>query len=198
MIKLLLTFKGKTLDEFLLPDDKEIVIGSDPDCTLPIESLAIEPRHICITPQDNVFALEDISHSAGMFVNNNKIKHHELKNGDMIRIGKHVLKFFHEESKKGFDAMPQEKIMHATTMGWLQIMSGSQLGKTIQLSGAVTNISKSAAIARRNDGYYITPLQQDDLPHVGGEVVTQKSRLLNDGDILEISTTKMQFYLTGK
>ncbi|MDH5594917.1 MAG: FHA domain-containing protein [Gammaproteobacteria bacterium] len=196
MIKLLLSFKGKTLDEFLLSDSEEIIIGQDPACTLQVESLAIDPRHARITPEDDKFILEDISATSGIFVNNNKVTRHELKNGDMFRLGKHVFKFSHEESKKGFDAMPTGKILHQKTKGWIQIMSGSNLGKTIQLEGAVTNISKSAAIARRHDGYYLTPLQGEKPPEIAGKPVNNESALLTDGDMITVGDIKLQFYLT--
>lgn len=196
MIRLLLSFKGKTLDEFLLPDNEEIIIGQDSSCTLPVESLAIEPRHACIKPEGDKFILEDISESGGVFVNNNKTSRHELNNGDMFRLGKHTFTFSHEQSKKGFDAMPTEKVLHPTTMGWIQIMNGTNLGKTIQLEGAVTNIGKSAAIARRHDGYYLTPLQGKTAPEVAGEAVNETSKLLNDGDMINIGDIKLQFYLT--
>lgn len=196
MIKLLLSFKGKTLDEFLLPDDKAIIIGQDASCTLPVESLAIEPQHARITPEGDKFVLEDISGSSGVFVNNNKTSRHELNNGDMFRLGKHVFTFNHEESKTGFDAMPTGKILHAATMGWVQIMNGANLGKTIQLEGAVTNIGKSAAIARRHDAFYLTPLDGEMPPEVDGQAVNEASKELHDGDIITVGDTKLQFYLT--
>ena len=196
MIKLLLSFKGKTLDEFLLPDDEEIIIGQDPSCTLPVESLAIEPQHASINPEGDKFILKDISETSGVFINNNKTARHELNNGDMFRLGKHVFKFTHEQTKSGFDSMPTEKVLHPTTKGWVQIMNGTNLGKTIQLEGAVTNIGKFAAIARRSDGYYLTPLQRENPPEVAGETVNEASKLLADGDVINIGDIKLQFYLT--
>ena len=196
MIKLLLSFKGKTLDEFLLPDNEEIIIGQDTSCTLPVESLAIEPQHASIRPEGDKFILEDISKSTGVFVNNNKTSRHELNNGDMFRLGKHTFTFSHEQSKKGFDAMPTEKVLHPTTKGWIQIMNGANLGKTILLEGTVTNIDKTAAIARRHDGYYLTPLQGEIPPEVEGEIINEASKLLNDGDMINIGNIQLQFYLT--
>ena len=196
MIKLLLSFKGKTLDEFLFSDNEEIIIGQDPACTLPVESLAIEPQHARIKQEGDKFIIEDISMSSGVFVNNNKTARHELMNGDQFRLGKHVFKFTHDDVKSGFDSMPSGKVLHAATKGWVQIMSGSALGKTIQLEGAVTNIGKSAAIARRHDGYYLTPLQGQTPPKIAEKTIEGSSKLLNDGDTITIGDIKLQFYLT--
>ena len=83
--------------------------------------------------------------------------------------------------------------------GFLQIMSGANLGKTMSLNRAMTNLGKpgvaTAVIAKRNEGYYLSHLEGKKSPLVGDISIGDKTEKLHDGDIITIGNIKMQFYL---
>lgn len=213
MSKLTLSFKGRVLK--VIPVMRgSMLIGSDPSCTIHIDSLALQPQHARIDTEGNVSQLFDLGSEEGTYVNNEKISQHVLKNDDLIRIGKHTMTYTYEELAEMPEVPPpmpevsEEPVVEdddSLTMelevrqGFLQIMSGSNLGKTMSLKRAMTNLGKpgvaTAIIAKRNEGYYLSHLEGKQPPTIGNRPVGEKPEKLNDGDIIQIGNVKMQFYL---
>lgn len=213
MSKLTLSFKGRVLKVFpVLQGD--MYIGSDPKCTIHIDSLAIQPRHARLHTEGSASALFDLDSPDGTFVNQQRIgAEHALKDGETIRIGKHTLAFsFEEVLESEIEAQtvtppvspPAAETAETTAavgehrQAWLQIMSGQNLGKTLSLHRAMTNLGKpgvvTAVIARRSDGYFLSHLQGSHPTLVDDQPIGDKVRKLEDGNIIQIGNIKMQFY----
>jgi pSer/pThr/pTyr-binding forkhead associated (FHA) protein len=84
----------------------------------------------------------------------------------------------------------------------LQVLSGSNVGKEMDLTKTVTTLGKPgvlvAAIARRPLGYFITHIEGLRPPAVGGrKLETNKPYALMDHDIIDLGGVKMAFYLKG-
>lgn len=83
-------------------------------------------------------------------------------------------------------------------LGWLQIMSGTGMGKTFKLKASLTDLGKlgmgPALISKRNHGYFITNLDEDVTISVDSRIVDAESTPLNNGDIIEVGDVMMQFY----
>ncbi len=221
MSKLTLTFKGRVLKMFPVLQGK-MLVGQSPECTIHIDSLALEPRHAEIeTSVDHKSILRDLGSETGTFVNQDRITEHVLKDGDLIRIGKHTLSYAFDaaatlaqaeepseapvsEATDAVNTAASEDIAEEIEAGdglrtaWLQILSGQNLGKTLSLSRSITNLGKpgvaTAVIARRNDGYFISHLEGTVVPQIGDQEIGEDSRKLDDGDLIQIGNIKMQFY----
>ena len=220
MSKLTLSFKNKVLKIFPLQHGT-MEIGSNPLCPIHIDSLAVEDKHARIETTGNESVLYDSGSKDGTFINQQRIKEHKLKDGDMIRVGKHTLTYKYEEvvsyidsneSSTSIDVHPiadaQDetppsaeaggKIQHGQK-GWLQILNGQNLGKTLSLNKSMTNIGKpgvaTAVITRRQDGYFISHLEGKRSPKVSGEPIHDRSIKLIDGATITIGNIDMQFYL---
>jgi pSer/pThr/pTyr-binding forkhead associated (FHA) protein len=188
-----------------------MLIGSDPACTIHIDSLALQEQHARIDTEEHTSRIIDLGSEEGTFVNQNKIAEHPLKDGDLIRVGKHTLTYTYEELAETEAPLPlpevEEEVVEEdeatleleTRHGFLQIMSGANLGKTMSLNRAMTNLGKpgvaTAIIAKRNEGYYISHLEGKKSPTIGNTPIGDKTEKLNDGDIIQIGNIKMQFYL---
>lgn len=85
------------------------------------------------------------------------------------------------------------------TQGWLQIMNGANLGKTMSLNKSMTNLGKpgvsTAVITKRPDGYFISQLEGEHPLLIKNEKLGSSSQQLIDGDTIQIGNIKMQFYL---
>ncbi len=194
----------------------EMVIGSDPQCTIHIDSLAVQAQHAVAITHGDTTLLRDLGSTDGTFVNNKRIEgDHELKDNDLIRVGKHNLSYAHEagvllnsaEDQQDFEAQdPEEEedeedrtITRKRLTGSLQFMSGSNLGRTVSLNRNLTNIGKAgyqlAVITRRADGYYITHLEGKLPTLVNKEELGDNPRPLDDGDMIIMGNVKMQFFL---
>ena len=93
----------------------------------------------------------------------------------------------------------------------VQYISGSLMGKVVELKSSLTSIGKgdsckikvkgllvgkqAAVITRRPTGYHITYLEGMSKLRVNGEVVSSAPRVLKDGDIIELSDTKLEFFI---
>lgn len=75
-------------------------IGRAQDNEIIIEDEAVSGYHALITmekselkDEENTYRIEDLQSTNNTFVNNKEISRHELKDGDIIRIGRIRLKF---------------------------------------------------------------------------------------------------------
>lgn len=211
MPTLTLAFKGNTLQVIPLHDGL-MTIGREPSCDIHIDSLAISPQHARLLLRDGECTLQNIA-GEETFINHQPVNEQVLQNNDLIRIGKHTLRY-----TSTAEALPEidhsianttvEPVIESThtpppvisnSEGCLQVLNGSKLGKTIKLRSGMTDLGKAGIapvlISLRRDGYYIANLGEDDNLHVGDESIGAKSWPLKDGDMIQIDKLKLQFHL---
>lgn len=226
MSKLTLSFKGQVL-KFFPVNSGTMLVGSDPSCDIHIDSLAVDPQHLQIDTEQQTSRIKSLSQETGTFINQQKIDTHQLQDGDSIQVGKHTLSYSFEEVPEEdmlqainasaddiqvqtgqHDAIqiPEELTQEEDPAsapakkldGWLQIMSGQNLGKTLSLHRSMTNLGKpglaTAVIAHRENGYFISQLE-GKLPLQINSQPTDQPTKLNPDDIIQIGNVKMQFYL---
>ncbi|MBF8269891.1 MAG: FHA protein [Gammaproteobacteria bacterium] len=110
MAKLVLSLNGVMQGEYQLEKER-ITIGRKPDNDIPIDNLAVSGKHaLIITILDDSF-LEDLGSTNGSYVNGKLIKKHALKNGDVIAIGKHELKYVNEHATADDDEFEKTMII---------------------------------------------------------------------------------------
>lgn len=92
MNKLLITLNNTLVSEYKL--ENEITsIGRKSDNDIHIDNPAVSGKHARILFMGGEAFLEDLDSTNGTFVNSEKVSKHLLKNGDLISIGSHQLKF---------------------------------------------------------------------------------------------------------
>jgi pSer/pThr/pTyr-binding forkhead associated (FHA) protein len=110
MAKLVLSLNGVVQGEYQL-DKERITVGRKPDNDIQIDNLAVSGKHaLIITILDDSF-LEDLGSTNGTYVNGKLIKKHALKNGDVIAIGKHELKYINEHATADDDEFEKTMII---------------------------------------------------------------------------------------
>ncbi len=209
MPKLTLTFKGRVMDVFHL-EDAITRIGRDPDCAISIDSLAIAPHQVTISTQQNGYLLEAQDDEFPVLVNHERTEKTSLYHGDVIQIGKHTLTFSEDAMELGnlIDGpFPETQPVECpdgddeedpTSQGILQIVNGEHFGRIIPLKRNMTRIGHTggdcAMIARREEGYFISFLEGDHPPVINNQRMGEHAQLLNDGDLIEVGGTQMQFH----
>jgi len=194
MAKLTLSFKDRKLKVFALQSG-DCLIGRESDCAIPIDSLAIEPHHARVRPVGEGFIVEPLGDTTRVLINEQTITEaHPLKEGDQIQIGKHTLRFSEES-----DAIGQSSVVtKIPTVGWIQIQSGSHLGRTIRLNKAFTRIGKPdvdlSVIAHRDQGYYLSHLHGDNTPQINHQDIGEESYQLQNEDQITVGELKLQFF----
>ncbi len=97
MAKLVLSLNGAVQGEFILNKER-MSIGRKPDNDIQIDNLAVSGKHaLIITILDDSF-LEDLGSTNGTYVNGKLIKKHALRDGDVVGVGKHELKYVNEHA----------------------------------------------------------------------------------------------------
>ncbi|MEJ2115316.1 MAG: FHA domain-containing protein [Gammaproteobacteria bacterium] len=90
--KLIISLDEKIVDE--VPIEKEIIsIGRKTDNDLCLDNLSISGYHSQISSVLDDCFVEDLNSTNGTFVNSKIIKKHALKDGDIIDVGNHRIKY---------------------------------------------------------------------------------------------------------
>jgi pSer/pThr/pTyr-binding forkhead associated (FHA) protein len=86
----------------------------------------------------------------------------------------------------------------ATATGFIQILTGANAGKELELTKNLTTLGKPgvqvAVITRRPHGYFITHVEGTDFPVVNGTVLDAHPHELKDHDVIELAGVKMEFF----
>lgn len=113
--KLIISLEDKVVEE--IPIEKEIItIGRRTDNDLCLDNLAISGYHSQISSVLDDCFLEDLGSTNGTFVNSKIVKKHALKDGDIIDIGNHRIKYInHLASNSANSEFEKTLIMTATS-----------------------------------------------------------------------------------
>ena len=91
------------------------------------------------------------------------------------------------------------KIDSSITMGKIQVLNGSSVGRELILNKALTTIGEMgiqvAVITKRPHGYFLTHVEGKIFPSVNGSSIGAQSFELSDHDVIELESVKMEFYL---
>jgi len=199
-----------------------LTIGRKADNTLVIEDPAVSGHHARIVKVQAVFFLEDLKSTNGTAINGMPITRHQLRDADVIAIGRHRLVFQENATSstaaapfvdldqttvlRGTDRTPDEPTLTAKVLiiaGKTDRVEysltkqvnviGSQDGAVIRLTGWFAPKS-AATIARRGHSYSISPSQgTKSLLVNGSDVVGQQD--LKDGDQIKVAGVKLTFCL---
>jgi hypothetical protein len=80
----------------------------------------------------------------------------------------------------------------------IQILSGANAGKEMELTKALTTLGKPgvqvAVITKRPQGYFITHVEGATFPILNGKLLDAQAHPLGDHDIVELAGVKMEFF----
>jgi len=89
----------------------------------------------------------------------------------------------------------------AHLLGAIQILSGSNAGKALELVKPLTTLGKPgvqvAVLTRRPQGYFITHVEGAKQPSVNGQSIGTAPHALKDHDVIELAGVKMEFFVKG-
>jgi hypothetical protein len=110
----------------------------------------------------------------------------------------------HTSTSPGMAPLPQSAAAPAAAalpLGAIQILSGGNAGKEMELTKTLTTLGKPgvqvAVIARRPHGYFITHVEGANFPAVNGKTLDSQAHQLADHDVIELAGIKMEFFLKG-
>lgn len=217
---LLIKLHEKSSRELELSTDI-LTIGRKPDNTLPIDDPAVSAHHAQITKIHAVYFIEDLKSTNGTFVNHTRIDRHQLRDTDVITIGRHRIIFRDGSTAPAAPPTTVEDLDHTMVLtgqssrtdvaappASLRVLSGktdqheyllikqvtaigSHKQATIKLTGWFAP-STAAMITRRRNTYFVSTARHGKNLLVNGEEVVGEKEL-KDKDRLEIAGTTMLF-----
>ncbi len=106
------------LDEVVLKtyeydqDQKVITIGRDEENDLVLKDNAVSRHHAKIEAGEHGYLLTDLDSQNGVFINDKSIRSQQwLNNGDIIKIGRHSIKYSQESEEAAVDLMDQTMVL---------------------------------------------------------------------------------------
>ncbi len=209
MPKMIVSIDGVVIKEVQLTKERT-TLGRRPYNDIVIDNLAVSGEHAVLQMMGNEVYLEDLNSTNGSYLNGKAVKKQLLQNDDIVEIGKYRIKFVGESAgsydktmviKPGGMAaaarantpVAAEAVQNAA----IKVLSGVATGREVPLVKVVTTIGKPgiaiAAITRRPNGHVIAHVEGISRPSINGIPTGTDEVLLNDGDVIELAGTQMQF-----
>jgi|SRR5688572_9801637 len=96
-------------------------------------------------------------------------------------------------------AAPAAPARAAQPLGAIQLLSGANAGRELELTKPLTTLGKPgvqvAVLTRRPQGYFITHVEGANRPTVNGQAIGAAPYSLKDHDVIELAGVKMEFFL---
>ena len=215
MAKLILKFANEVIDHIELRQG-DMKIGRRPGTDIQIDNLAVSGEHANLFTIGEDTFIQDLGSTNGTFVNNKQITKHHLRSGDTVSIGKHTLVYVADEEASSDvtedfsktviispSSSPAPAPAAATSTGAkgvIIILNGANSGKQIPLTKSVTSLGKTGkkagSIKQTDNGFLLTPSPgSNENPVLNGRPVSAEGSLLKNGDVIEVSGTRIQFAL---
>jgi diguanylate cyclase (GGDEF)-like protein len=111
---------------------EELAIGRAEQCTICVNSDMVSRRHAVINRVLGKYVVVDMNSTNGTFVNDERVAQHALKDGDLLRVGKTVLKYLENNLELAY-------MQHIFTLASVDALTGAfnkryfdeQFGKAI-------------------------------------------------------------------
>jgi hypothetical protein len=203
MPKMIVSIDGVVIKEVQLTKDRT-TLGRRPYNDIVIDNLAVSGEHAVMQMSGADVFLEDLNSTNGTYVNGKAIKKQQLQNGDTVEIGKYKIKFVHDgasDQQEKTTVINSGSVVGADSAGVgnaaIRVMSGAAAGREVPLVKVVTTIGKPgvavAAITRRPHGFVVALVEGAVKPTVNGMALTTEAVNLQNGDLIELAGTQMQF-----
>ena len=189
-----------------------MTIGRYPECDIVLkDDKSVSGKHAVIKTVGSKSTIEDLDSTNGTFIENARIKRHDLQHGETIIIGAYELRYRDVAAldASGFGRHPatynappetsQDKTRIITAHAQLVGLDGKDKGRRISLMKEETlidNPGKSPArIYRTAYGYMLNAQVGPGEPRLNDKPVPPSGQLLENGDIIYIAATRYQLSL---
>jgi len=213
MPKITVTLDGVVINEFTLTKETT-TLGRRPYNDIVLDNLTVSGEHAVLHMVGGRVTVEDLHSTNGTYIGGKAVKREELRNGDVLEMGKYRLKFETQSSAEApLAAPPQEPTLTSHTTinaplmatapvtenvhGMIKVLSGPAAGREMALTKVVTTIGKPgvsvAAITQRRHSFFAHHVEGSDRMTINGETVGEDPCVLHHGDRIMLAGTEMQF-----
>ena len=215
MPRMIVSIDSVVIKEVKLTKERT-TLGRRPYNDIVIDNLAVSGEHAVIHMTDDGVEIEDVGSTNGTYVNAKAVTRQELRNGDIVEVGKYKIRFLQEAEGENFEktmlvkpgmvspsmvapraaaaATPQAAVPLSAV---IRVMSGAAAGREVALLKVVTTIGKPgvavASITKRHQGHVLAHVEGPDRPLLNGTLMGEAPVPLKHGDRITLAGTEMQF-----
>ena len=215
MPRMIVSIDSVVIKEVKLTKERT-TLGRRPYNDIVIDNLAVSGEHAVIHMTDDGVEIEDVGSTNGTYVNAKAVTRQELRNGDIVEVGKYKIRFLQEAEGENFEktmlvkpgmaspsmvapraaaaATPQAAVPLSAV---IRVMSGAAAGREVALLKVVTTIGKPgvavASITKRHQGHVLAHVEGPDRPLLNGTPMGEAPVPLKHGDRITLAGTEMQF-----
>ena len=129
MATLKLSFNGEEIRD--IPLDKEtITIGRKNDNDIHLDNLAVSGHHARLLTILNDSFIEDLNSTNGTYLNGTLVQKQALKNGDVIKVGKHELKYINTAASED-SSFEKTMIINPDAEGMQETEGGQAIDESV-------------------------------------------------------------------
>jgi len=210
LAKILISRDG-VLEQTVQLTRERMTIGRHRHNDIVLEQPTVSGEHAVITTILDDSFLEDLYSTNGTFVNGHRIGKHYLQNKDQIKLARYRIEFIADGIRPltgaalSPAALPHAGLPHAALAleaslpppARIEVLNGSNAGKRLELAKPQTSLGRSGVqvvvISRGPAGYAAAHTEGDRVPLLNGTPLGRQPQPLADGDLLELSGTRMAF-----
>ena len=130
MATIQLSFNGQVVEDFTLTKET-LTIGRKIDNDIHLDNLSVSGHHAKILTILNDSFIEDVGSTNGTYLNGTLIKKQILKNGDVVKIGKHQLKYVNAASIQDEDEFEKTMIINPGAAGMPEDQGSKEIDRSV-------------------------------------------------------------------
>jgi hypothetical protein len=188
-------------------------LGRRNDNDIVFDNLAVSGRHCVFEREgDEAFYVQDLSSTNGTFVNNQRVRRHRLKEGDVVAVADIELAFVatragresRETTIAPLRAAESSEAAPPATNLWasFHFLSGPSAGRQVPIHKSVTTFGTPGigvvVVSMRRTGCFVACMDASTTrPLLNGVAMAYDAAPLADGDVVEVAGSVMRFRAGG-
>jgi len=216
MPKLVISNANRVLSECVL-SDKETVIGRDTNCDVYLDDPSVSRHHAKVARIYTGYFIEDLHSTNGLTLNGRRVRKHMLKDGDLVQIGTHDLRYKAEGAQIGADldktvvlgpagaarreqhpSAPPPPPAERAGRAYIRYLTGPEQGDSKLVNKSLFTLGNPggnlAVISRRAQGYFLLHLGGDTRTTLNDKEVHGAGVKLGNGDRIQVGEMQLEFY----
>jgi len=198
-----------------IPERGFITVGRGRDNGITLDDSQVSQHHARLLCGPHGCLLKDLNSENGVRINGDLVQSRFLQNGDIIRIGHHVLEYTAEDRAPAYGTFTQGKIevpsYRFDTGGtpdqprkspapdqraFLRFISGPEKGRIQNIDRPLLSVgnpnSYYVAVSRRTNGYYLLNLGKGLFAKLNDQPVHGEAARLENGDLITLGESKLE------
>lgn len=209
MSKLIITRETQPALDVTL-DKERMTIGRRPHNDIVLVHSSVSGEHAVVVTRAGEVVVEDVGSTNGILVNGRRVERQRLVDGDIVSISKFELRFVADavDAVQADQAAQIAHVVHAahaapapraTPTAFVEVLTGVDPGKRVALDKPVTTLGSPGVllvvIVRADDGFLLRHVDGASIPLLNDQALLDAAVPLADGDVLELTGTRMVFRL---